>query len=203
MKGLERRIELAKHRDVSKIAGAREADRRREGRKLPDARRDGSRSRHLDHPEALKSRPELKYVSPAQLAMLGSEARLSVQAATPETFPMMRDGDEFREQARQGARQMPARRSSPGPIRRTRSSSPASRCTTSSALLVGAGLTPYQALRAATATAGDWLGDPGIGRIAVGSHADLVVLDADPLEDITATTKRTGVMVRGTWMREA
>jgi Amidohydrolase family len=66
-------------------------------------------------------------------------------------------------------------------------------------LLVGAGLTPYQALHAATAAPADWLRDRAIGRIEVGARADLVLLDADPRNDITATTRRSGVMVRGAW----
>src|SRR5262249_37440376 len=54
------------------------------------------------------------------------------------------------------------------------------------ALLVAAGLTPYAALRAATIDAGDFLGDPRDGRVAAGAHADLVLLDGDPLADIHA-----------------
>ncbi len=67
-------------------------------------------------------------------------------------------------------------------------------------LLVAAGLTPYAALRAATIDAGDFLGDAHDGRIAAGAHADLVMLDADPLADIHAVDKIDGVMVRGTWL---
>jgi len=68
------------------------------------------------------------------------------------------------------------------------------------ALFVAAGLTPYTALRAATIDAGDFLGDAHDGRIAVGAHADLVLLDADPLADIHALDRITGVMVHGRWL---
>ncbi|HET9990728.1 MAG TPA: amidohydrolase family protein, partial [Kofleriaceae bacterium] len=67
-------------------------------------------------------------------------------------------------------------------------------------LLVGAGLTPFEALRAATLTPAEFLGDPHDGRIAPGAHADLVLLAADPLVDIHAVDKIAGVMVRGRWL---
>ncbi|HEY5935426.1 MAG TPA: amidohydrolase family protein [Kofleriaceae bacterium] len=50
------------------------------------------------------------------------------------------------------------------------------------ALLVGAGLSPWQALHAATAAAAEVLGTPGaFGVVSPGSRADLIVLDRDPL----------------------
>jgi imidazolonepropionase-like amidohydrolase len=68
-------------------------------------------------------------------------------------------------------------------------------------LLVGAGLTPYQALRAATAVPAQWLGRTAT--ITVGAPADLVLLAGDPLKDIAATRTRAGVMLRGTWVPQA
>lgn len=56
--------------------------------------------------------------------------------------------------------------------------------------LVRAGLTPAEALVAATSAAARALGvDADVGRIAVGKIADLVLLDADPLADIANTRK--------------
>jgi imidazolonepropionase-like amidohydrolase len=53
--------------------------------------------------------------------------------------------------------------------------------------LVGVGLTPAEALRAATTTAAELLGvDDHTGRIAQGLQADLIVLERDPLADIGA-----------------
>jgi Amidohydrolase family len=68
------------------------------------------------------------------------------------------------------------------------------------ALFVSAGLSPYAALRTATIDAGDFLGDPHDGRIAPDAHADLVLLDADPLADIHALDRIAGVMVHGRWL---
>jgi imidazolonepropionase-like amidohydrolase len=70
-------------------------------------------------------------------------------------------------------------------------------------LLVAAGLTPYQALRAATADPAEFLGRSGeFGTVAVGQRADLLLLDADPLRDVANVTRRAGVMVRGRWLTE-
>ena len=71
------------------------------------------------------------------------------------------------------------------------------------ALLVAAGLSPRQALQAATSNAADFLGDPAIGRIAAGGPADLVLLDADPLVDIGATRRIAGVVRAGRWLDRA
>lgn len=68
------------------------------------------------------------------------------------------------------------------------------------ALLVQAGLTPAQVLRAATLDAAQFMGlGSEYGSIAVGKRADMVVLAANPLADIGATRQIAGVMVNGHW----
>ncbi|HOX19772.1 MAG TPA: amidohydrolase family protein [Gemmatimonadales bacterium] len=64
-------------------------------------------------------------------------------------------------------------------------------------LLVGAGLTPAQALRAATRDAAELLGADSLGTLVPGKAADLVVLSKDPLADIRNTRSVTRVMIRG------
>jgi imidazolonepropionase-like amidohydrolase len=67
--------------------------------------------------------------------------------------------------------------------------------------LVGAGLTPYQALRASTAVPAEFLGSGAeFGTVQAGRRADLLLLDANPLERIQNTTRINGVMVRGRWL---
>ncbi len=68
------------------------------------------------------------------------------------------------------------------------------------ALFVEAGLTPYQALTAATSEPARYLGVEGdFGIILPGGRADLVLLDANPLADITNARKIHGLMIRGAW----
>ncbi len=71
--------------------------------------------------------------------------------------------------------------------------------------LVAAGLTPYQALETATRNVAIFLGvAKQQGTIEVGKRADLLLLDADPLENIANVHRRAGVMIRGRWLsREA
>jgi len=65
-------------------------------------------------------------------------------------------------------------------------------------LLVRCGLTPSQALTAATAGPARIFGLTDRGRIAVGHNADLVLAVGDPLTDITATRAITRIWRAGT-----
>jgi imidazolonepropionase-like amidohydrolase len=70
--------------------------------------------------------------------------------------------------------------------------------------LVAAGLTPYEALRAATANASQFLRQPGeFGVVTEGSRADLVLLEANPFDRVENVDRRVGVMVRGHWYVDA
>ena len=64
-------------------------------------------------------------------------------------------------------------------------------------LLVAAGLTPIEALTASTRKAAELLRADSLGRVAPGKVADLVVLDANPVADISATRRIAFVMTRG------
>ena len=67
--------------------------------------------------------------------------------------------------------------------------------------LVAAGLSPYHALRAATANASAFLGaTPCIGQVRTGCIADLLLLEANPLQDVRNARRATGVMLRGRWL---
>lgn len=70
-------------------------------------------------------------------------------------------------------------------------------------LLVEAGLSNFDALSAGTRNTGlifDRMGaDGSFGTVEVGQRTDLILLTADPLENVSATRERVGVMVRGIW----
>ncbi|XVU27744.1 amidohydrolase family protein [Actinoplanes sp. CA-054009] len=67
--------------------------------------------------------------------------------------------------------------------------------------LVAAGLTPAEALRAATARPAEIFGLGDRGVIAAGRRADLVLVDGDPTRDITATRAIRGVWIGGARVR--
>ena len=67
-------------------------------------------------------------------------------------------------------------------------------------LLVLGGFTPAEVLRLATVNPAKFLNRTDIGIISVGAKADLVILDADPLNDITNTSLIDGVILQGKYL---
>jgi imidazolonepropionase-like amidohydrolase len=71
-------------------------------------------------------------------------------------------------------------------------------------LLVNAGLTPEEALISATRLPATWLGlEDKVGTVEAGKFADLLLLDANPMDDIKNTRKISGVFVNGRWLDKA
>ena len=69
------------------------------------------------------------------------------------------------------------------------------------ALLTQSGLTPFEAIRTATVNPARFLGqEHEFGTIAVGKRADLLLLERNPLEDVSAFEQPVGVMARGRWI---
>lgn len=67
--------------------------------------------------------------------------------------------------------------------------------------LVNVGFTPFEALRTSTTNPFDYLGESDrAGTIEVSKRTDLLLLDANPLEDISAASKIAGVLIRGRWI---
>lgn len=74
-------------------------------------------------------------------------------------------------------------------------------------MLVESGLTPMQALKSATSWSAEIVegkdkarGEAKVGSIRAGNFADLVVVSADPLSDISNTKKIERVMKNGRWV---
>jgi imidazolonepropionase-like amidohydrolase len=63
--------------------------------------------------------------------------------------------------------------------------------------MVAAGLTPAQAIVAATRTSAEILGLGQLGTIAAGKSADFIVLDGNPIDDIRNTRRIASVYLRG------
>ena len=64
-----------------------------------------------------------------------------------------------------------------------------------------AGMTPYQVLRAGTEQPGEFF-KRRCGTITPGACADLMLLDANPLQDLRNVSRKRGVMLRGRWLPE-
>lgn len=66
-------------------------------------------------------------------------------------------------------------------------------------VLVTTGLTPFEALQTGTSAVAEFLGT-NTGVVQVGKDADLLLLDANPLDDIRNSRRIHGVMLRGEWL---
>src|SRR5262249_10488541 len=69
--------------------------------------------------------------------------------------------------------------------------------------LVGSGLTPLDALQAATLGPAEFLRADSLGAVEPGKVADLVLLDADPLADIANVSRIAAVCVGGSLLGRA
>jgi imidazolonepropionase-like amidohydrolase len=63
--------------------------------------------------------------------------------------------------------------------------------------MVTAGMTPAEVIVAATSSSAQWMELDDAGSVAVGKSADFIVLDANPLDDITNTRQISAVYLRG------
>lgn len=67
--------------------------------------------------------------------------------------------------------------------------------------MVRAGLSPFEALSMGTRNAAEFFdAEEDWGTVEEGTVADLILLEANPLDDITNLWEQAGVMVRGSWL---
>ena len=67
-----------------------------------------------------------------------------------------------------------------------------------------AGMSVYEVLRSGTANVGAYYKEKdAFGTVAAGQRADLILLEANPLESLDNLSKRAGVMARGRWFPAA
>ena len=64
--------------------------------------------------------------------------------------------------------------------------------------MVRTGMSPADVIVAATANSAEFVGADDLGTVAAGKSADFLVLDANPLDDITNTRMINAMYLRGT-----
>ena len=70
--------------------------------------------------------------------------------------------------------------------------------------MADAGMSNYDVLKSGTASVGQYFkAQDDFGTIAAGKRADLLLLDANPLQNLANAARRSGVMVRGRWIPES
>ena len=71
-------------------------------------------------------------------------------------------------------------------------------------MMVAAGLTPYEVLVTGTRNPARYFQTPeAFGTVQEGRRADLILLDANPLDDVANLRRPAGVMIRGRWLSQA
>lgn len=69
--------------------------------------------------------------------------------------------------------------------------------------MAAAGMSPYAILKSGTSNVGIYFAnEDDFGTVAEGKRADLILVNANPLDDVRHLQERAGVMVRGQWVAE-
>jgi imidazolonepropionase-like amidohydrolase len=70
--------------------------------------------------------------------------------------------------------------------------------------MLDAGMSVREVVRSGTANVGEYYkAQDQFGTIAIGKRADLILVDANPLQSIDNMSRRSGVMVRGRWLPDS
>jgi imidazolonepropionase-like amidohydrolase len=154
-----------------------------------------------ENPQILR-RPEMKYASPLDLASWDPSKDFRLKTMTASDFEKVRKGDKLRLRLTKALHDAGAHvllgTDTPNPFvvqgfsihEELRN-------------LVQAGLTPFEAIKAGTCDAAQFLNaTQEFGTIEVGKRADLILVNGNPLEDVSNLSHPIGVMVRGQWFTE-
>ena len=150
-----------------------------------------------DDPESVRSWPELRYADPADVEDGVANKRKYAQAYS------LQDRRRIIELRR---RLVKALNDEGGGVllgsdSPTRWSVPGFSIHRELALYVAAGLTPYQALATGTRNIALHFGTLNTtGTVETGKRADLVLLEGNPLQNISDVSRISGVMIGGRWL---
>lgn len=149
--------------------------------------------------QAWVKRPEMRYLPPQTAEFWTQSNERITRRMSPEDFERLAEGERVRKRLvvffQKGGARLLVGTDTPNPF-----VIPGFSVYEELQNLVDAGLTPYQALKAATRDAAEFMGTLNeVGTISVGKRADLILIESNPLESITNTMRRVGVMGRGRW----
>jgi imidazolonepropionase-like amidohydrolase len=72
------------------------------------------------------------------------------------------------------------------------------------AAMIDCGLTPFQVLQSGTRNVAEYFGTlKETGTVETGKRADLILLEANPLQNVAHVVRRAGVVVNGRWLPES
>ena len=147
----------------------------------------------------MAKRPELRYVSPRVLKMWNPKADFRMQALSSEEKAAVRRGEESR------LRIVRALHEAGAPLLLGTDANnpfvvPGFAVARELGLYVKAGLSPYAALRTGTRGAAEFAGllDER-GTVEPNKRADLLLLEANPLENVAHVQRISGVLAKGRW----
>jgi imidazolonepropionase-like amidohydrolase len=148
-----------------------------------------------EHPESLKQRPEIAYEHPL-LQMMVLQHNPYVAQASPGYIDFLHKIVAFNRALVKAfvAAGVPVLAGTDSPVPGI---VPGFALHDELAALVAAGMTPYQALYAATSAPCEWIGAKDCGTVEPGRRADLVLLDGDPTLDIANSRKISAVILGG------
>lgn len=148
-------------------------------------------------------RPEMRYLPPSTGEFWSRSNERVIRRMSPEDFDSVAEGERVRKRLvkflHEGGGRLLLGTDTPNPF-----VLPGFSIHEELQNLVDSGLTPYQALKAGTRDAAEFMGASNeVGTVSAGKRADLILVEGDPLESIANTTRRVGVMARGRWYTAA
>ena len=155
----------------------------------------------LDDFDGELARPEVRYLHPMDRGIWSFINTNLYQPIPPEQRTVIRDGFLHFQRPLTGALNAAGARLMTGTDSLIPSTVPGFSIHDELAELVDAGLSPYEALRSSTTEPFAFLSElDRAGTIEAGKRADVVLLQNNPLSDISATRSISGVLVQGRWL---
>ncbi len=166
---------------------------------VPTLTREVSTFVYGEHPDFFDDPFFLRWADRSEMARLSSPEEMRRTAASPAAA-------RYRVALRQAQKNLKTLVDAGIPVAMGTDSGPAGRFPgyfehMELALMAEAGMTPEEILRSATGVAADCLGLTDVGTLEPGRWADFLVLDADPLADVSATRTLSAVYVAGAEVR--